>query len=65
MVKLINAFTGTEMWVADERLEEYIGAGHRLASSEVSKPTEVVDEEPKKVVKKTTTKKAATIAKKK
>lgn len=60
MVKLINAFTDTEMWVADERQDEYIAAGHKLAAAPVSKPTEVVDEEPKKVVKKTTEKKATT-----
>lgn len=60
MVKLINTFTGTEMWVADERQDEYIAAGHKLAADPVSKPTEVVDEEPKKVVKKTTEKKATT-----
>jgi hypothetical protein len=61
MVNLINAFTGTEMWVADERQDEYIAAGHKLAAAPVSKPTKVVDEEPKKVakatVKKATTKK--------
>lgn len=56
---MINAFTATEMWVADERQDEYIAAGHRLAAAPVSEPTEVVDEEPKKVVKKTT-KKATT-----
>lgn len=60
MVKLINAFTDTEMWVADERQDEYIAAGHKLAAAPVSKPTEVVDEEPTKVVKKTTAKKATT-----
>lgn len=64
MIKFINAFTGTEMWVADERQDEYIAAGHRLAADPVSKPTEVVDEEPKKVVKKTTTKKATATKKK-
>lgn len=48
------------MWVADERQDEYIAAGHKLAAAPVSKPTEVVDEEPKKVVKKTTAKKATT-----
>ena len=58
MVKMINAFTDTEMWVADERQDEYIAAGHKLAATPVSKPAKVVDEEPKKVVK--ATKKATT-----
>lgn len=62
MTKLINAFTGTEMWVADERQDEYIAAGHKLAADPVSKPAKVVDEEPKKVVKATV--KKATIKKK-
>lgn len=42
MVKFINAHTGTEMWVAEERVEEYRAAGHKLAaepSAEVKKPT--------------------------
>ena len=33
MVKFINAFTGTEMWVAEDRVEEYKAAGHKLAAS--------------------------------
>ena len=31
MVKFINKLTGGEMWVADDRVEEYKAAGHRLA----------------------------------
>lgn len=30
MVKLINWLTGNEMYVAEERLEEYLKAGHKL-----------------------------------
>ena len=30
MVKMINQMTGTEMWVADERVDEYKALGHRL-----------------------------------
>ena len=56
MVVFINAFTGTEMLVADERQEEYIAAGHKLAAPTVSKPAEVAEEKPKKVVKATTKK---------
>lgn len=64
MMRMINAFTGTEMWVADDRIEEYKAAGHLLPS--VSEEPIVQEEakveaeikEPKKATKtKTTTKK--------
>lgn len=64
MMRMINAFTGTEMWVADDRIEEYKAAGHFLPS--VSEEPIVQEEakveaevkEPKKATKtKTTTKK--------
>lgn len=55
MVKFINAYTGTEMWVAENRVEEYKAAGHKLAADvETVKPTE--DEEPKPKRRKTTKK---------
>ena len=64
MTRMINAFTGTEMWVADDRIEEYKAAGHLLPSvSEepiVQEEAKVEEEvkEPKKATKtKTTTKK--------
>lgn len=44
MVKMINGFTKTEMWVADDRVDEYKAAGHRLAAKS-EKPT--VKDEPK------------------
>lgn len=44
MMKMINGFTGTEMWVADDRVDEYKAAGHKLAA-ESEKPT--VKDEPK------------------
>lgn len=44
MMKMLNGFTGTEMWVADDRVDEYKAAGHRLAA-ESEKPT--VKDEPK------------------
>lgn len=50
MTKMINALTGSEMLVADNRVDEYIAAGHTLAVV----PT---DEKPKKEPKKATTKK--------
>ena len=62
MLKFINMFTHTEMWVADERKDEYIEAGHALASvapsaKEPEKPVEVKE---KKATTKTTAKKATT-----
>ena len=46
MIELINKTTGTTMWVADSRLEEYLAAGHKLAA-EKSVPTEK-EEKPKR-----------------
>lgn len=41
MVRLINKTTNSIMWVADERKDEYLAAGHKLAvSSSAKKPTE-------------------------
>lgn len=31
MIKMINATTGTEMYVHELRLDEYLARGHRLA----------------------------------
>ena len=28
MVRMINRLTGTEMWVSEDRVEEYKAAGH-------------------------------------
>ena len=39
MIKLINKVTNTPMWVADDRVEEYKAAGHKLAASD-AKPAE-------------------------
>ena len=46
MIKLINATTGTSMWVADERKDEYLRAGHKLALEKCDEPivTEEADE---------------------
>ncbi|MBQ1573061.1 MAG: hypothetical protein IIZ78_18170 [Clostridiales bacterium] len=58
MIKFINAFSGTEMWVADERKEEYLAAGHKLAAELSAKPAEKEPEvAPKKVAAKKATKK--------
>lgn len=51
MIKLTNRLTGTVMWVADERKDEYLAAGHRLAADS-AKPIVLEEEKPKKVVKK-------------
>lgn len=56
MIELINKITKTRMWVADERLEEYLEAGHKLASDISAKPVEVEGDKPKKA-KRTTKKK--------
>lgn len=54
MVVMINGLTGSSMTVADERVDEYLAAGHKLA---VETPTE---QKPKKeAAKKATTKKTS------
>lgn len=32
MVRMVNAHTGTIMWVHESRLEEYLERGHKLAA---------------------------------
>lgn len=32
MVKMINRVTGSIMWVTEERKDEYLAAGHKLAA---------------------------------
>lgn len=50
MIKFINRFTGNEMWVAEDRVEEYKAAGHKLAAD---KPKPIVPTvKPKKPTKK-------------
>lgn len=51
MVKMINWYTGSEMYVAEDRVEEYKAAGHKIALPLVEKKPE-----PKKARKKTTKK---------
>ena len=36
-VKMINVLTGSEMLVAEHRVEEYKAAGHKLAASDTEK----------------------------
>ena len=44
MVKMINKHVGNEMLVAEDRVEEYKAAGHKLAASD----TEPAKEKPKR-----------------
>lgn len=49
MIKLIHRTSGTPMWVADDRIDEYLEAGHMLASEICEKePEEEPKEEPEK-----------------
>lgn len=32
MVKMVNRVTGSVMWVTEERKDEYLAAGHKLAA---------------------------------
>lgn len=34
MVKMVNFYSGNTMYVAEERLQEYLDAGHRMAEPE-------------------------------
>lgn len=52
MVKMINVMTGTEMYVAEDRVEAYKAHGHKLAEA----PAPAKEEKPK-TAKKTTKKK--------
>lgn len=49
MIKFISCHTGSEMWVHESRMEEYLAAGHKLAA-----PPPVPEKPTRK--KKTTTK---------
>ena len=56
MIRMINRITGGTMWVDEKRLDEYLEAGHRLASAPAKpEPTEPVKRPPAK--RKTTAKK--------
>lgn len=33
MVKMINGLFGSEMYVSEDRVEEYVSAGHKLADT--------------------------------
>ena len=47
MIRLVNRLTGSVMWVHPSRLDEYLEAGHRLASPpEKPQPAEPVRRPP-------------------
>lgn len=51
MVKFINRRTGSSFWVADDKVEEYKAAGHKLAAeSRPVKPKEETVQEEKEEV---------------
>lgn len=52
MVKFINRITGTEMWVDESREQEYLDAGHKLATEAPAKEPEKkpAEQPPKKKV---------------
>ena len=52
MIRLINKTTGTEMWVADSRVAEYLKQGHKLAPVPGSKPEKATPTEMEAVKKK-------------
>lgn len=50
MVKMINTLFGNEMWVSEDRVDEYVAAGHKLAAAKpVAEPKK---KQPKKTKKK-------------
>jgi len=40
MVELVNKVTGGRMWVAEDRVDEYLAAGHKKPAATAVKPTE-------------------------
>ena len=55
MIRLVNKITGGPMWVDESRLDEYLRAGHALASPPPRPaPKEPVKRPPKKAAKKPT-----------
>lgn len=51
MVKMKNRLTGSTMWVAENRVEEYKAAGHKLAASAIPREPKAevpAEEKPRK-----------------
>lgn len=54
MIEMINKVTGTTMWIADNRVDEYLKAGHSLAM-DIKKPETPIKDgkpQPKRTVRK-------------
>lgn len=64
MRKMINSLTGGEMWVADNRVEEYLAAGHKLAAVPQDEPIAEPEEAPEEAKAEPVAKKTAGTAKK-
>lgn len=47
-VKMINGLTGSEMWVTEERVEEYKAAGHTVVGKATTKPAKAEKKKSKK-----------------
>lgn len=56
MIEMVNRATGTTMWVADDRVQDYLRAGHSLAMEIIEPEPKVKDGklQPKRTVKKKT-----------
>ena len=57
MVKMINRYTCGEMWIADDRVEEYKALGHKVAECYKPAAPAPVKKPATKTAAKTTTKK--------
>lgn len=47
-IRMINAFSGTEMWVAENRVDEYKSAGNKLAAENIDVIPPVVEKKAEK-----------------
>lgn len=47
-IRMINAFSGTEMWVAENRVDEYKAAGNKLAAENIDAIPPVVEKKAEK-----------------
>lgn len=56
MIKFINKYSGGDMYVHESRVEEYLAAGHRLASPPTPDHPLIRDEKPERPAKKSTKK---------
>ena len=50
MIRLINRFSGTEMWVQEDKLAQFLAAGHTVAGDAPAPPEK--PEKPKRKRKK-------------